>query len=557
MELAPVFGVLSRQLQDIASDAEQAVTGHIALHSHEQGLEGWISQGQKYLTTGLCPFCGVSLDGNELIAKYQSYFNEAYRNLKDQIANLSGDIDDVVPATFVDRASSNADTNEARITVWNDDIALSPPKFDREVLTAAIGNARQALIDSAERKEMNPLEPACDQATELVITNQIELANAVLVKYNADIKSIVDRMSEYKSQVADHDVSSLRNELRDIELSARLTTPQIADARKAFLAAQKEKRRLENEKDAARESGDQTIKTNLQDYETKINAILKELGADFVISKLSQDYRGGRGAPRAGYVIEVRSKLVSLNTSPDFGSRHNFATTLSEADKRTLALAVFIARLDSEADLASKMVVLDDPVSSMDRNRRHQTVNLVAELAGRCQQLVVLSHDPHFLRMLNDLIGQSNQSPVKTLQIRRVQNGYSTFANCDLDELCASAYYRHFHMLEDFVHGTTSADPRDVAKAIRPLLEGFLHRRYPGHITRNQMLGRIISDQIKPATKGPFAHLQKSIAALEAINVYARQFQHDENPESESAIVADAELLHFATKTLDFIYGAP
>ena len=144
----------------------------------------------------------------------------------------------------------------------------------------------------------------------------------------------------------------------------------------------------------------------------------------------------------------------------------------------------------------------------MDQNRRHQTVNLVVKLAGRCKQLVVLSHDPYFLRAFKDQIGQSNQSPAKTLQIQRVQNGYSVFADCDLDELCASSYYRHFRMLEDFVRGTTSADRRDVAKSIRPLLEGFLHRRYPGHIVRNQMLGRIIHDQIKPATQRPFVHLQ-------------------------------------------------
>lgn len=556
-EFEPVFSILMRKLADIAADAESSVKAHLGSHNHHPRFENWISEGQDYLSTDLCPFCGQSLDGNDLMAKYQGYFNEGYQSLKAQVANLTRDIDSLISATFVGSVNSQLQVNEARIVAWNEEIPLEIPSFDGQALEMSIRDIRQNLHDWASRKALNPIEAACDQDGQQSVMTKLGQANAVLEEYNSRIRLIAKRFADYKISVAGQDTDQLNAKLRETELRKSLSGPQVATARAAYIAAQKEKERLENEKVTVRNAGDQTIKTDLQDYEGRVNKILTELGADFSISKLSQDYRGGSGAPRAGYGIRLRNKPVSLNRSPEFTSGHNFATTLSEADKRTLALAVFVARLDSEADLASKIVVLDDPVSSMDRNRRHQTVNLVAKLADQCKQLVVLSHDAYFLRTFKDEINRSTQSTTKTLQIRRVQNGYSAFANCDLDEICASSYYRHFRMLEDFVDGTTSADQRDVAKAIRPLLEGFLHRRYPGHIVRNQMLGRIINGQIKPATQGPFVHLQKSIPELEGINEYARQFQHDENPDSESVIVTDAELLHFAKRTLDFIYGAP
>lgn len=52
---------------------------------------------------------------------------------------------------------------------------------------------------------------------------------------------------------------------------------------------------------------------------------------------------------------------------------------------------------------------------------------------------------------------------------------YVTFAHIDLDIECESIYYRHHRMLRDF-SGGKSSDVRSIAKTIRPMLEGYLHR---------------------------------------------------------------------------------
>lgn len=247
--------------------------------------------------------------------------------------------------------------------------------------------------------------------------------------------------------------------------------------------------------------------------------------------------------------------MVSVGSS-NFSAGHNFSTTLSDADKRTLAFAFFVARLEADPALSSKVVILDDPVSSMDRNRRYQTICLVSELASRCNQLIVMSHDAYFIRKLKDRLLKQRPNPIspKVLGIGRVENGYSAFENCDLDEICASDYYRHHQMIAAFVEGTFSGNIRDVAKAIRPLLEGYLHQRFPMHIPRNLMFGKIISDHISTAEGGPLSSLQQHTKELSDINEYACQFHHDTNHDVDSVPVVDAELLMFARRSLDMIY---
>src|SRR5699024_140289 len=77
--------------------------------------------------------------------------------------------------------------------------------------------------------------------------------------------------------------------------------------------------------------------------------------------------------------------------------KQSFRTALSESDKRTMAFAFFLASTLSDPDLKDRIIVVDDPMSSLDRNRRANTVAVLKSLAEKCKQLIVLAHDPKFL----------------------------------------------------------------------------------------------------------------------------------------------------------------
>jgi len=553
-DTAAVFTVLKTQLQDVEEAAEAVVKAHLAKHNSED-FEDWVSRGQQYSSGTDCPFCGQALGGLELIGAYRSYFNKAYADLKRQIAGLESLVTTGLADSKIEAAVSAVATNTARIEAWKDQLDVTVPVFEGEPLTATLKQVREELLAFVAAKQRAPLEAAGVQGDADKATAAVAGINQAIATYNAAVKSAASQIADFKMKLAAENTATLTAEIRKLEAAQKRVLPDVISAVADYQAAEAERKRLDGEKTKARQQLDTLMQATLQQYQTSINDLLTAFGAEFSIEQLKPTYLGG-GEPRSEYGLCVRNKSVKLGSRADIATGHSFATTLSEADKRTLAFAFFVARLRADTNLAGKLVVMDDPVSSLDRNRRHQSIRLVANLAGDCRQLVVLSHDAYFVRELRERLGDRKPTPITPhiLTIRRVGQGYSAFAQCDIDDVCSSDYYRHHRLVADYVDGKSTANTREIAKAIRPLLEGYYHRRFPGRIPRKLMFGQIIAEAAKAPSGDPLAYLQPLLKELGEVNDYAGQFHHDTNPGFETVPVVDGELLGFAKRALKLIY---
>jgi len=554
-DLGPIFEVLLRQLEDIEKTAETTVKAHLAKHGGH-GFENWISHGQKFMDSLECPFCGQSSISLELIAAYKSHFNKAYQDLKDEVAKLEMKIKSSLADSLVDSAVAVATTNAARIEAWKEQLEVFPPILNDSAVRKTLSEVLNMLVPLAQRKHAAPLEPVGTKEDFAAAKLCISEINRKLIEYNSAINAISLKIVEFKNGLETENAKFLKNQITMLRASIKKQKPEVVKICEDYKTAINNKEQLEQKKEQTREQIDTQMHETLALYQEGINSILKTFGATFVINRLSTDYRGRVGEPRTQYNLELRNQVVELGVGPDFTSGHNFTTTLSESDKRTLALAFFIARLEQDPAPESKIVVLDDPMSSMDRNRKYQTIRRIASLAIKCKQLIILSHDAYFIQLLRDCLRdlKPNSITLKVLEIARVEKNYSAFCECNLDEKCESDYYRHRRMVFEYVNGTSSDNVRDIAKAIRPLLEGYLYRRFPEYIPQNLMFGKIISDYIATATSEPLSYLIPHVKELREINDYASQFHHDTNPYADSINVIDAELLQFANRSLDIIY---
>ena len=120
--------------------------------------------------------------------------------------------------------------------------------------------------------------------------------------------------------------------------------------------------------------------------------------------------------------------------------------------------------------------------------------------------------------------------------------------------MCSSDYYRHHRIIADYVDGSSTTNTRDVAKAIRPLLEGYYHRRFPGKIPRKLMFGQIIDLAAQAQPPNPLRYLHSVLKEMKEVNDYVGRFHHDTNPGYETVPVVDGELLPCAKKALKLIY---
>src|SRR3546814_17140888 len=88
---------------------------------------------------------------------------------------------------------------------------------------------------------------------------------------------------------------------------------------------------------------------------------------------------------------------------------------MSAGDKNTFALAFFLSQLKRGPHIANKIVVFDDPFTSLDDFRRAMTAKEIVRAGetDKAAQVIVLSHDKFFLDAVRNLIHEATCPPLQ------------------------------------------------------------------------------------------------------------------------------------------------
>jgi wobble nucleotide-excising tRNase len=499
-----------------------------------------------------CPYCGQNIGGNELIKAYRTYFNVAYDELKKKVVVLARGVEARVGDQVAEEFAAAVKHNQSISEGWADHVSVPVFSFDKDITLATLGELRTLLSGLALAKQQSPLEVVgneADKTKAAVIWEQI--INSVRV-CNKSLADFAQKINAFKTQLASENIVQLQQQIARLKLTKTRHQQVVVALIDQWNAAKNDKALADKEKTTARNSLDALMKQILHDYQDAINALLKKFAASFEIAKMDSNYLGGE--VRTEYGLRLRGKDVKLS-----GGSPSFETVLSEGDKRTLAFAFFIAAVQSDPELANSIVVIDDPMCSLDRNRKRHTCQVLKEIGGVAKQLIVLGHDLYFLRDLRDeLTPHSGQAKISLIKLVRSLNDYTNFDKLDIDRECEADYYQHHRALTEFVEGKNVSDTRAVAKSIRPMLEGYLHRRFPRRIRRGALFGNIVTEAKTANLPDPLAHLQPLTQELNEINSYAGQFHHDTNAAADSVAIVDAELKLFADRALTVVHkGVP
>ena len=236
----------------------------------------------------------------------------------------------------------------------------------------------------------------------------------------------------------------------------------------------------------------------------------------------------------------------NVNVKADEGP--SFRNTLSSGDRNTLALAFFFASLEQDPDLANTIVVIDDPMTSLDEHRTLRTREEILAMAARVQQVIVLSHSKPFLCNLWE---QADRNASTALRINRVGDG-SEIAVWDVRNDSISEHDKRHELVRAYLQVGNPNKEREVAQALRPILEAFMRVAYPEHFPPGTLLGRFLRLCDQRVGENNEILSAGDIAELRGLLRYANRFHHDTNPAWQTAAINDAELTDFAERTLLF-----
>lgn len=307
--------------------------------------------------------------------------------------------------------------------------------------------------------------------TILCIGLRAESPQRVSKAYNEAIAKFVTKAKGYIDKLPKSDIDVLRQSLvkeREIENRFKREWKNWA---KDYPVVKKKAADLLRKKDAKQKDLETYTASIFGMYQKRINEMLGTLGADFTIIDLTgkTDERANESYSDFGFLI--LKKKVPLKVRQD--DSPCFKNTLSEGDKSTLAFAFFIASLEKIPDLYKQVVILDDPLSSLDETRREATARVLLELSPKVNQLCVFTHKKDFLWMVYDKIADNH-----VLKLRSDKTNGSWIEPYDVEEDRKSQYAKNIEAMQRYILEDFGPTPDMMQGNIRKVFEVVLKTKF-------------------------------------------------------------------------------
>ena len=410
-------------------------------------LAGWIQQGlalHRERSAERCQFCEQPMP-RERLAALEGHFNDQYERF---IQRLEGEID---KRKAESRALAEAERQLPPKADIYDDLGSAFESAQTE-LTGALKSAQGFLNDAVqalEDKKQRPFEhvelnleapPANGEA--------VQGLNEIIRAHNRACDDFDARVKEARNRLAAGMVAEKLDEF------SRLKNAE-AEAEKDVSMAEKEVQRLDAEI------------SKLEGEISNHHRPAEELNED--ISK----YLGHREL-----CLEIKDTGYALTR------RGESAESLSEGETTAIALLYFLKSLqDTQFTLADGVVVLDDPVSSLDANALFLAFGFIQERTKGAGQLFVLTHNFSFFRQVHNWFCYSS-GRFFMLESVLANNARNNTIRC-LDPLLEKYGSEYHYLFARVLRASTESASHGLEQnyvlpnMARRMLEAFLAFRLP------------------------------------------------------------------------------
>ncbi|WQV28105.1 AAA family ATPase [Helicobacter pylori] len=479
---------------DIDKEAGQ-VSEKIKEHISKVGRE-FIEKGmklQKEMPDNACPFCTQKIP-HEIIQEYTSYFNESVETFNQRSLEMSGTLKNI-------------------LNQWNiKEILQSFEKFE-------------PFMKKDFSKNKESLEKALEQIKVSLEKLQKEVDKKEGVKNEKKFQEIDKKLLEIQENIQKrvNETRKILNEKKKQKeklekLKTELKEARIKKAKHDSYDWQKIKKKAEI-KLSVLNRGHERLNCLLEKIDNKLKKLYEQKRPDI---EVINSYLKALNLPK--YSLHEDYRIV-LNS--DVLENSKAEMILSDGEKITLAFAYFLARLKlfyKKENLKNLVVVIDDPISSLDEQRIYNTSYIVAkinqELAGEALkgeykvQVFVLTHNHTFMVRLINMVGKH----ARYFQLERNQN--------QLKIVCKNevvGYFDTFYLLlfkEVYEFAKKEKVQNDFKEAInygnkvRILLESFLKINFIDSFLTEKHDGVFKEDRIKSLIKTANGEVELNFSKL-------------------------------------------
>ncbi len=354
------------------SELETYALDRVREHFERMGsnAENWVGQGMAHADALMehgnseCPFCAQPLADSPLFAHYRAFFGEEYRALTDRIATAIADFRSTqagdVPAAF-ERGIREAVEKQS---FWKDFAEVPSFEVPTESIALVWKSARQEVRKLLDAKRASPLEPVHLPESAIHAIYEHNQNCDRVSEFSETLTDLNSTLEVVKEDAREANIASLVRDLSLLKVAKVRHESDVDKLCKEYLSERKNKETTEQRREAARDKLNLHRQAAFPAYGIAINDFLGRFNASFRLGPV--DAVNTRGGSAANYELLIDGNAVPLTGKP---GQPSFGNTLSAGDRSTLALAFFFASLESDPDLSKKVIVIDDPMTSLDEHR--------------------------------------------------------------------------------------------------------------------------------------------------------------------------------------------
>lgn len=526
-----------------------------------------LSNAEKWLADGLaevntinddsCPFCGQSLSGaKEIIDGYNLYFSKEYNQLINSINLCNSQFQRFDVRNFIRVVTEFHEKLMSQYHFWQIYLKDLNKVTDMPAELTLLEDDFSKVQEKISEKAQNPLSKIENDNLE-----ELEVHLGVVFSFIEELKKYVayigPLITKLKSTLKPLD--TVRKELRALEIYKLRYESPLKEMCEYFIIVEKQILRLQKLTTQLQNEQKENSAAFLHDYGDIINNYLQNVFCTaFRIENIKDGgYRGRSRDASLTYSLTFKGKPLSLDTDDNL----SFKNTLSEGDKNTIAFSLFLAKLDkySEEELKNKIIVFDDPLTSLDLNRRNATINELVKMYQKTKQTLVLSHNLAFLLELNNR--RKIKGKDKKVLLIEKQIDKSIIREFKLRDELSAEFASCIEKIEKFKETGADENMEPAINSIRLSLEAILKFKYGRYLsTLDGTFGQIISELEKSSTcRFVDGEKQKVIDDLNELNEMSWRAHHASVDElgmySEISVTKEELFRRYIPMTINLLFG--
>jgi len=442
--------------QVVALLKKTVVSAVIETLKNDQELSGWVKTGlakHKKDHSNDCLFCGQPLpDGR--IRELEAHFNDKYNAFIAEIESQST----VIKSTIESLKSCTPPNRLGLYDHLKSDFDDRHQDLSNEI--TVLKGYLESLLSALKDKAQKPFQ-SIERSFELVTGNVsvIPDLNTIISKHNQETDEFQTAINAARTAIEESLVAQSLTEYQQKKNEVDVVATALQAASDMATALKTEVREIEKDIEEHRRPADE----------------------------LNADIRSYLGRDELTFEIQGSGYQISRNGTP--------AKNLSEGERTAIAFLYFLKSLgDKSFSLKDGIVIIDDPVSSLDSNALFHAFGFMKDRTKDAGQLFILTHSHAFFRQVKNWFNHLPNQNKKDVTVRpgrfymltsNVNGGNRSSSISKLDSLLHE-YESEYHYLFSLVYEAANSEEETglqqnyhLPNIARRLLESFLAFRQP------------------------------------------------------------------------------